>query len=58
MVIEANKIPKKVIEKLLILKESSSLFSISLEKGINRDCPLKLPLTNCFEFVNLKSLTC
>ena len=51
-------IPKNEIDKLLILKGSSSSLSNSLEIVIREDFSLNLLLTNCFEFVYLKRFTC
>ena len=50
----ANKMPRNVIDKPLILKGSSSL-SNSLETAIREEVSLTLLLTNCFEFVYFKS---
>ena len=65
MLIEGNKIvreaimiPRNEIDKLLILKGSSSSLSNSLEIVIREDFSLKLLLTNLFEFVYLKKFTC
>ena len=55
---KAKIIPKDVIDKLLILKGSSSSLSNSLEIVIREDFSLKLLLTNRFEFVYLKKFTC
>ena len=65
MLIEGNKNvrkakikPKNDIDKLLILKGSSSSLSNSLEIVIREEFSLNLLLTNCFEFVYFKSFTC
>ena len=58
---EAIMIPRNEIDKLLILKGSSSSLSNSLEivvRVVREDFSLKLLLTNCFEFVYLKRFTC
>ena len=58
MPIEGNKnvrkakiIPKDVIDRLLILKGSSSSLSKSLEAGPRDDSSLDLLLKKCFDFV-------
>ena len=65
MLIEGNKIvreaimiPRNEIDKLLMLKGSSSSLSNSLEIVIREDFSLNLLLTNFFEFVYLKDFTC
>ena len=55
---EASIIPRNEIVKPLILKGSSSSLSDSLEIVIREEFSLNLLLTNCFEFVYLKSFTC
>ena len=47
-------IPRNEIDKLLILKGSSSSLSNSLEIVIREDFSLNLLSTNCFEFVYFK----
>ena len=58
MLIEGNKnvkkakiIPKNVIDKLLILKGSSSSFSKSLIAEAREDSSLDLLFIKCFDFV-------
>ena len=65
MQIEGNRIvrkhttiPRNEIDKLLIVKGSSSSLTNSLEIVIKEDFLLKLLLTNRFEFVYLKRFTC
>ena len=48
---KAKIIPKDVIDKLLILKGSSSSVSKSLWAGPREDSSLDLLLINCFDFV-------
>ena len=55
---EAIMIPRNDIDKLLILKGSSSSLSNSLEIVIREDFSLNLLSTNCYEFVYLKRFTC
>ena len=48
---KAKIIPKDVIDKLLILKGSSSSLSKSLLAELREDSPLNLVFIKCFDFV-------
>ena len=48
---KANIMPKNVIDKLLILKGSSSSFSESLKLGPVEDSSIKSLDIKCFDFV-------
>ena len=52
---KAKIIPKDVIDKLLILKGSSSSLSKSLRAESIENSPLDLFLKNCSDFVELKN---